>query len=71
MFGKIDHSLAFFDNMGTDIKEMAKKSIESLPILSQRFNRLHIEGGEQDEFDQVFNSHRFIYITAEALVDNC
>lgn len=72
MFGRIDQAnIPQYRQMKVDVKNQTKKSIESLPLMSYRLNRLYVEGGCSHEFERVFDSHRFIYITVEALSDNC
>jgi len=70
-FNKIDSSLAFFDNMGKEVRDLARKSIETMPLLSQRLNRLYVDGGDKEDFEQMLNPHRYVNMTVEALRDNC
>ena len=53
--------------MSKEVRELARRSIESLPALSQRLSRSYADGITEDDFENIFSGQRFVHITVEAL----
>ena len=63
--------MIFFDNMNKEVRRLAQQSIQSLPLLSKRFDRHYSPDEDPEDFSQLFHTNREVNITVEALTNNC